>query len=76
MARKVSTTEQDNRWFRVTADRFDWVVRPNMIVSFTKGAIDFRPKACIEAGLSLNAIEVISKPAGYRVDKSGKVVKE
>lgn len=73
---KKSTEEHDeSRWFKVTGERFDWMPRPGLMISFPKGAIGYRPKACIEHGLAMGVIEVIRRPAGYSVNKAGEVVK-
>ena len=76
MARKaqIEGYQTTSRWFRVIADRFDWMPKPTVMVSFKKGDIGYRPTACIEAGLAEGAIEVIEKPAGYHVDKNGDVL--
>ena len=63
-----------SRWFRVIAENWDWMPSRNVMVSFKRGVVDFRPLACIEAGLAASAIEVIEKPVGYSVDKAGNVV--
>lgn len=64
-----------SRWFRVIDERFDWVPKHGVMVSFPKGSIGYRPLDCIESGLAMGAIEVIDKPAGYSLDKAGNVVK-
>lgn len=63
-----------SRWFRVTADRFDWIFAPNKMKAFRKGQIAFEPLACVEAGLAAGAIVTIEKPDGARVGKDGKVI--
>lgn len=63
------------KWFRVTGERFDWMPTPRVMISFPHGHIDFRPKACIDAGLAAGLIETIKKPAGYSVDKAGRITK-
>lgn len=72
---KSKSPASTSRWFRVIGERFDWIVKPGTMISFQKGAIGCRPKACIEAGLAGGVIEVISKPKGYSLDKSGNVVR-
>lgn len=78
MARKPKTDSPapSSRWFRVTGHRFDWLPKPNVMISFPHGAIGYRPQACIEAGLAAGVIEVIERPAGYSVDKAGNVVRD
>lgn len=63
------------KWFRVTGDRFDWMPTPRTMISFPHGYVGYRPQACIDAGLAAGVIEVIKKPAGYSVDKAGRVTK-
>lgn len=78
MARKaqIDEVQPTSRWFRVTGERFDWIPKPMTMISFPKGAIGYRPLACIEAGKAAGVIEVIDKPAGYSVDKAGNVVRD
>lgn len=76
MARKPkSENAPSSRWFRVIGPRFDWIVKPNVMISFPGGSIGFRPQACIDAGIAAGVIEVIEKPEGYSVDKAGNVVR-
>ena len=75
MPRKKAA-QPSSRWFRVTGDRFDWQPKTNVMISFPKGSIGYRPQACIDAGLAAGVIEVIEKPEGYSVDKAGQVVKD
>lgn len=63
-----------SRWFRVTAERFDWPVRPGLMISWKHGAIGYRPMGCIEYGLSIGAIETIAKPKNATVGKDGRVI--
>lgn len=76
MARKakMASVPPTSRWFRVTADRFDWLFAPNKMKAFRKGQIAYEPLACVEAGLAAGAIELIEKPDGARVGKDGKVI--
>lgn len=78
MARKAQIEEvpTGSRWFKVTGERFDWMPKPTVMISFRQGQIGYRPTACIEAGLAAGVIEVIAKPAGYSVDKAGNVVRD
>ncbi|WMT90153.1 hypothetical protein [Pelagibacterium sp. H642] len=76
MARKAITSEKSSRWFRVTGPRFDWIVKPTVMVSFPHGAIGYKPQACIDAGLAAGVIEVIERPKGYSLDKAGNVVRD
>lgn len=78
MARKTKTdpAATGSRWFRVTGSRFDWMPKPNVMVSFPNGSIGYRPQECINAGLAGGVIEVIEKPHGYTVDKAGNVVRD
>lgn len=64
---------EKSRWFRVIADRFDWMPKPTVMVSFKRGDIGYKPQACIDAGLASGAIELIAKPRGATVDKAGRV---
>lgn len=75
MAKKQQETKNESRWFKVTGEHFDWVPKFGTMISFPKGSIGFRPRACIDAGLAQGVIEVIEKPNGYTVDKAGNVVK-
>ncbi|MER8827230.1 hypothetical protein NKH73_14170 [Mesorhizobium sp. M0938] len=70
----AAKTGATSRWFRVTAERFDWLFAPNKMKAFRKGQIAYEPLACVEAGLSIGAIETIEKPANARVGKDGRVV--
>lgn len=63
-----------NRWFRVTAERFDWMPRKGLMISWKRGDIGYRPMACIEYGLSIDAIETIARPKNATVGKDGQVV--
>lgn len=78
MARKpkVATDAPGSRWFRVTGERFDWMPKSNVMISFPHDSIGYRPHACIEAGLAAGVIEVIDRPEGYSVDKAGNVVRD
>lgn len=78
MARKAkaASVPPSSRWFRVTGERFDWFVKRNVMISFPRGSIGYRPLACIEAGLAAGVIEVIDQPEGYSVDKAGNVVRD
>ena len=62
-----------SRWFKVTADRFDWVVRPTMMRSWKKGEIGYAPQKAIDIGLASGLIEVIKKPRNAHVGKDGQV---
>lgn len=62
-----------SRWFRVTGERFDWMPRPGLMVSFRRGEIAYKPEACINTGLAAGLIEVIPRPRGAHVDKAGRV---
>jgi len=64
----------NSRWFRVTAERFDWIVRPGLMKSFKHGQIAYEPMACVEYGLSIGAIETIAKPKNAKVGKDGKII--
>lgn len=64
----------NSRWFRVIADRFDWMPKSNFMLSTPRGAIGYGTRACIEYGLSIGAIEQIAKPKNARVGKDGRVV--
>lgn len=76
MARKtkIETVPASSRWFRVTGPKFDWMPTPRTMISFPHGAIGYRPRACLEAGLTAGVIEVIEKPEGARVGKDGNVI--
>lgn len=63
-----------SRWFRVIADRFDWMPRPGLMKCFKRGQIGYEQQACITYGLSIGAIETIKKPANAKVGKDGKIV--
>jgi hypothetical protein len=73
-AYKQAVSSVTSRWFRVTADRFDWLFAPNKMKAFRRGQIAYEPMACVQAGLAAGAIEVIEKPANARVGKDGRVV--
>ena len=60
-------------WFRVIADRFDWMPRQGVMISYPAGYVGYGTRACVARGLEIGAVEKIRKPAGYSVDKSGKV---
>jgi hypothetical protein len=64
----------DSRWFRVTAERFDWIIRPGLMKSWKKGAIGYEPQACIDYGIGIGAVEAIAKPKNAKVGKDGRVV--
>lgn len=64
----------NSRWFRVTAERFDWMPKSNVMLSTPKDAIGYGTRACIEYGLSIGAIEQIAKPKNAKVGKDGKVI--
>lgn len=78
MARKPKSAPAatGSRWFRVTGERFDWMPKPNVMISFPHGSIGHRPQDCIDAGLAAGVIEIIEKPEGYSVDKAGNVVRD
>jgi len=72
--KRAASVPPSSRWFRVTGERFDWMPKPNVMISFLHGSIGYRPQACIDAGLAAEVIEVIEKPKGYSVDKAGNVL--
>ena len=69
MASKMS------RWAVVTGARFDWWIGPRSMKSYPHGEILFLPRAAIELGQAAGVVQSIPRPPGYRVDKSGKVVR-
>lgn len=62
-----------DRWFRVTGERFDWIIKPGLMRTFRKGEIYYGTRACLTIGLQQKAIEVITRPQGAFVGKDGQV---
>lgn len=64
-------------WFEVTAEKLDWKP-PNArwMMCFPQGGPYFGTRACVDKGEAVDAIKRIRKPAGYHVDKAGKVVRD
>lgn len=69
MAGKVS------RWAVVVGDRFDWWTTPRSMRTYPRGDILFLPLRAIKLGEAAGVVQSIPRPPGYRVDKSGKVVR-
>ena len=63
-------------WFRVTAERFDWMPRRGVMICYPQGYVGFGTRACVACGIKLGVIERIRKPAGYAVGKDGKVTRD
>lgn len=63
-------------WFRVVADRFDWVKRRGRVVCHVPGVPYFGTTRCLEDGIAQGVVEEIDRPAGLRVGKDGKVYHE
>lgn len=63
-----------SRWCKVIADRFDYVAGPTQMISGQKGDILYLPERVLVAGTAANKLERIARPAGYKVDKKGRVV--
>ncbi|MFC6487364.1 hypothetical protein [Nitratireductor sp. GCM10026969] len=62
-----------SRWFRVTAERFDWIPRKGLMKSFKRGQVGYEPMGCVTYGLSIGAIETIAKPKNAKIGKDGKI---
>lgn len=60
-------------WFRVISDRYDWHITPRKIKTYVLGEVAYGNRDCIQKGLAVDAIEVITKPKGARVNKAGAV---
>ena len=63
-----------SRWCKVISDRFDYVLGPTQMISGRKGDILYLPERVVSAGTAAGQLERISRPAGYKVDKKGRVV--
>lgn len=60
-------------WFKVKAERFDWIPQKGTMICYKRGTIGYQTRDCVNYGVGINAIEEIEKPKGVKVDKSGKV---
>lgn len=61
------------RWFRVTANKFDWSPQRGYVVSYKQGDLGYGTRACIDQGLKIGAIELVDTPEGAKVGKDGSV---
>ncbi len=52
-------------WFRVIAERFDWMPRRGVMISYPAGYVGYGTRACVARGVEIGAVEKIRKPAGY-----------
>lgn len=63
-----------SRWCQVISARFDYVLGPTQMISGRKGDIMYLPERIVSAGTAAGQLKRIKRPAGYKVDKKGRVI--
>lgn len=61
-------------WCRVISPRFDYILSPTRMLSKKEGDVVFLPHGIEDIGVNSGDLERTTRPKGFKVDKSGKVV--